>query len=51
MALLRDLSELLFSFQKDHSPSVKARLKLIDTLHAKVMVHYSAKQEPAALPN
>ncbi len=46
MALLRDLSEL-FPFQKDRSPFVKARLKLIDTLHAKVMVHYSAKQEPS----
>jgi hypothetical protein len=47
VAILSDLSELLFSFQKDHSPSVKARLNLIDTLHAKVMVHYSAKQEPS----
>jgi len=45
MALLRDLSELLFSFQKEHSSSVKARLHLIDTLHTKVMVHYFAKQE------
>jgi hypothetical protein len=45
VAILRDLSELLFSSQKDHSPSVKARLNLIDALHAKVMVHYSAKQD------
>jgi hypothetical protein len=44
VAILSDLRKL-FLFQESLSPSVKAKLNLIDALHEKVMVHHFAKEK------